>query len=68
MGKYEDEIEEGMMKGTVEKEKKHLIPNVIKEIEEKSKTNEFQKIIKQTLREASAKPKKDKWFNIFKSK
>ena len=68
MGKYEDEIEIEMMKGAVEKEKKHLVTNVIKEIEDKSKTNEFQKIIQQTLRDASEKPKKDKWFNIFKRK
>jgi len=66
--KYEDEIEAEMMKGLVEKERKHSISYVIREIEEKSKTNEFQKIIQQTLKEAIGKPKKDKWFNIFTSK
>lgn len=68
MGKYDDEIEAEMMKEIVEKEKKHSIPNVIKEIEEKSKTNEFKKIIDQTIREASEMPKKDKRFNIFRRK
>ncbi|MHB8084661.1 MAG: hypothetical protein ACYDHZ_02405 [Dehalococcoidia bacterium] len=57
-----------MMRGAVEKEKKHLISNVLKEIEDKSKAHEFQKIIKETIYEARTKPQKAKWFDIFKNK
>ena len=69
MGKYENEIEAEMMRELAEKEKKHSVSYVMREIGEKSKTIELQKQIQQTLQEAIEKPKKDKkWFNIFNSK
>ena len=57
-----------MMKGMLEKEKKHRVSNTINEIDDKAKANALQKIVQETMYEASTKPKKNKWFDIFKSK